>query len=177
MSFVYRNKFAAMKNAGLAWLLMIVCLAIYFWPHSAVEPTYSHLKRLAFGVLGAPVCMTLFVLFIREWRAGAPVLKVDDTGVTIRFEPTIPWDDVESVRSFTRNSKEYIGVYARDVDRWVSRFPGPAGQRFKSVQERMGAVAVVAQESLPISVDDVMKEIGNFCQKQVASNQSAHSNT
>ena len=167
MSFVYKNKFGAMRNAGGAWLAMIGCLAIFFWPHAVAEPAYGHLKRLAFGYLAAPICLIIFVSFFRDFLLDKPVLLVDDHGVTVQQQPRINWADISEVRVLTKNGKKYIGMYARDIDRLAGSYPEAAVRRFKSANDLFGTIAVVAQESLSVPVDDVMAEIDAFCRSQV----------
>lgn len=156
-----------MRNAGLAWFTMILCLAYFFWPHGA-EPAIFHIRRLISGYVGAPVSLLLCISFLRDGMLNKPVLVVDDSGIAIRDEPLIPWAEIESVRAFTRNGKEYIGVYARDIDRLAAAYPEATAQRLKSVNERMGAVVVLAQETLPKSIDEVMTEIGDFCRSKTS---------
>jgi len=168
MSFVYRNRFGAMKYAGGAWLLMIVCLSVFFWPHAAVEPSVSHIRRLAFAYVGAPICFILFLSFLRDVIQNKPVLAVDESGVTIRDEPIIPWVEIESVRTFKRNGKELIGVYVRDIELLARRYPGKAGDRFKMVHEQTGAAAIVAQESLVEPIATVMGEISELCRSKIS---------
>jgi hypothetical protein len=114
------------------------------------------------------VLVHLHLSFIREWIAGKPVFVVDDNGVGVRQEPVIPWSEIESVRTFTRNNKPYLGIFPRNIDRMVSRYPEAAATRFRTVYEHMGAAAVVAQETLPKSIDDVMMEIDEFCRSKTS---------
>jgi len=168
MSLVYRNRFGAMKNAGLAWFVMIGCIAFLLWPHPAVEPAYVHIKRLVIGYGGGFVCLFIFVSFLRDVIRNAPVLMVDDKGVTVRDEPVIPWVEIESVRAFTRNGKELIGVYVRDIDLLARRYAGRAGERFKMVHEQTGAAAIVDQESLVEPIATVMGEIDELCRSKIS---------
>jgi len=157
-----------MKNAGLAWFAMIGCIAFLLWPHPAAEPAYVHIKRLAIGYGGGLVCLYIFITFLRDVIRNAPVLAVDEGGVTVRDEPIIPWVEIESVRTFTRNGKELIGVYVRDIELLARRYPGPPGDRFKMVHDQTGAAAIVAQESLAEPIATVMGEIDELCRSKIS---------
>ena len=166
---IYQSKGYVLFNIFFALAALVACPLVLIM-HPAVEAPVSHLRRLAIGYVGTPVVAFMFINCIRDFFSKKSVLALDDQGITVRNLAMIPWSQVAEVKAFRKNGKAYVGVVARDFDSLVRGYSEPQAIKFRNSQERLGVVAAVIEELLPMKVDDVIKQIGEYSTTKIQAN-------
>ncbi len=148
------------KSPGIAQLLLFLALSIALCALCVHAALYDAEQCVA-GVLGAVLfggCAIVFLVMLR--RAGEVLYTLDAEGVHFSdtHYPMIPWQDIESIKSFSTSHQRYIGLQLRNEKAYFASLP-----RFRRLLTRLNALVGFPSVCLNMRDKESQKQCVEVC--------------
>jgi hypothetical protein len=145
----------------------LLALATPFAPDE--EGSVARLAHWLAAYAGPPVMLGFLIWSVLQFVSPRPILVVNEQGIetSVAGIGLVKWAEIADVRHVDLMGKPFLGIVARDVEALASRYSGYKATTLRFNQKNSGAAVGVSEEMLPMKVEALLGQIGDYCRAKI----------